>query len=275
MARQHAYVFAAMPNQFPETGILAGVTQEIKVSCLRVYLLPAKVPRCLELAATMSERLEGNGVVQAISVDSSILPNAPPRNKEAVLKLCVCTSLRDMNESLGDNKITVKGINDGSAGMISSMVNNGQCQHKNSVTEGAIIRNNVVVDNDESDVDLPRRKPKKFRLVFDILKDPASELRTTTASVLTSKTNDSTGDGTTTASVLACKIIKLGLLSVTSGAKPVSLKKGIDKTVLGLIEEVEKRARPVKGRDDIRDGVLSIESSSSFETTADVEEGMK
>ncbi|GJY45152.1 amino acid permease 6-like protein, partial [Tanacetum coccineum] len=131
-----------------------------------------------------------------------------------------------MSESLGDNKITVKGINDGSAGMISSKVNNGQCQHKNSVTEGAIIRNNVVVDNDESDVDLPRRKSKKFRLVFDILKDPASELR-------------------------------------------------IDKTVLGLIEEVEKRARPVKGRDDIRDGVLSIESSSSFETTADVEEGMK
>ncbi|GKF83334.1 hypothetical protein Tco_0244990, partial [Tanacetum coccineum] len=81
-----------------------------------------------------------------------------------------------MNESLGDNKITVKGINDGSAGMISSMVNNGQCQHKNSVTEGAIIRNNVVVDNDESAVDLPRRKPKKFRLVFVILKDPASEL---------------------------------------------------------------------------------------------------
>lgn len=60
------------------------------------------------------------------------------------------------------------------------------------------------------------------------------------------------GDGTTTASVLAREIIKLGLLSVTSGANPVSIKKGIDKTVLGLIEELEKRARPVKGRDDIR-----------------------
>ncbi|PWA77342.1 RuBisCO large subunit-binding protein subunit alpha [Artemisia annua] len=116
-----------------------------------------------------------------------------------------------------------------------------------------------------------------------------------------SKTNDSAGDGTTTASVLAREIIKLGLLSVTSGANPVSLKKGIDKTVVGLIEELEKRARPVKGRDDIRaiasisagnddvigtmiadaidkvgsDGVLSIESSSSFETTVDVEEGME
>ncbi|GJQ90731.1 RuBisCO large subunit-binding protein subunit alpha [Tanacetum coccineum] len=248
------------------------VTQEIKVSCHGVY------NSCggsrlgyfrVELAAIVSERLEGKGVVQAISVDSSILPNAPPRNKEVVLKVRIyqksqennqkrastdtrteeCTkagskakekSTLNMSESLRDNKITVKGINDGSAGMISSMVNNGQCQHKNSVTEGAIIGNNVVVDNDESDVDLPQRKPKKFRLVFDILKDLASELRTTTASVLASKTNDSTSDGTTTASVLVREIIKLGLLSVTSGANPVSLKKGIDKTVLGLIEEVEK-----------------------------------
>ncbi|POO00290.1 Chaperonin Cpn [Trema orientale] len=116
-----------------------------------------------------------------------------------------------------------------------------------------------------------------------------------------SKTNDSAGDGTTTASVLAREIIKLGLLSVTSGANPVSLKRGIDKTVQGLIDELEKKARPVKGRDDIKavasisagndeligtmiadaidkvgpDGVLSIESSSSFETTVEVEEGME
>ncbi|MBA0836234.1 hypothetical protein Goarm_008466 [Gossypium armourianum] len=116
-----------------------------------------------------------------------------------------------------------------------------------------------------------------------------------------SKTNDTAGDGTTTASVLAREIIKLGLLSVTSGANPVSVKRGIDKTVQGLVEELEKKARPVKGRDDIKavasvssgnddligtmiadaidkvgpDGVLSIESSSSFETTVDVEEGME
>ncbi|KAF3789374.1 RuBisCO large subunit-binding protein subunit alpha [Nymphaea thermarum] len=116
-----------------------------------------------------------------------------------------------------------------------------------------------------------------------------------------SKTNDSAGDGTTTASVLAREIIKLGLLSVTSGANPVSIKKGIDKTVQRLVEELEKKARPIKGRDDIKavasissgndefvgtmiadaidkvgpDGVLSIESSSSFETTVDVEEGME
>lgn len=67
-----------------------------------------------------------------------------------------------------------------------------------------------------------------------------------------SKTNDSAGDGTTTASVLAREIIKLGLLSVTSGANPVSLKKGIDKTVQALVDELEKKARPVKGRGDIK-----------------------
>lgn len=67
-----------------------------------------------------------------------------------------------------------------------------------------------------------------------------------------SKTNDSAGDGTTTASILARAIIKLGLLNVTSGANPVAVKKGIDKTVLGLVEELEKKARPVKGRDDIK-----------------------
>ncbi|CAM6014631.1 unnamed protein product [Sphagnum balticum] len=116
-----------------------------------------------------------------------------------------------------------------------------------------------------------------------------------------SKTNDSAGDGTTTACVLARELINLGLLAVTSGANPVAVKKGIDKTVAGLIEELKLRARPVQGREDIKavatisagnddfvgtmiadaidkvgpDGVLSIESSSSFETTVDVEEGME
>ncbi|KAH7446532.1 hypothetical protein KP509_01G061000 [Ceratopteris richardii] len=116
-----------------------------------------------------------------------------------------------------------------------------------------------------------------------------------------SKTNDSAGDGTTTASVLARELIRLGLLNVTSGANPIAVKKGIDKTVAALVEELKKKARPVKGSEDIKavasisagnddyvgtliadaidkvgsDGVLSIESSSSFETTVTVEEGME
>ncbi|KAH0463383.1 hypothetical protein IEQ34_007965 [Dendrobium chrysotoxum] len=133
------------------------------------------------------------------------------------------------------------------------------------------------------------------------LADPMENAGASLIREVASKTNDSAGDGTTTASVLAREIIKLGLLSVTSGANPVSVKKGIDKTVAGLVEELEKKSRPVKGSGDIKavatisagndefvgdmiadaidkvgpDGVLSIESSSSFETTVDVEEGME
>ncbi|KAI3854067.1 hypothetical protein MKX03_030247 [Papaver bracteatum] len=133
------------------------------------------------------------------------------------------------------------------------------------------------------------------------LADPMENAGAALIREVASKTNDSAGDGTTTASVLAREIIKLGLLSVTSGANPVSIKKGIEKTVNGLVEELEKRARPIKGGEDIKaiasisagnddvigtmiadaidkvgpDGVLSIESSSSFETTVEVEEGME
>ncbi|KAL0920394.1 hypothetical protein M5K25_009529 [Dendrobium thyrsiflorum] len=133
------------------------------------------------------------------------------------------------------------------------------------------------------------------------LADPMENAGASLIREVASKTNDSAGDGTTTACVLAREIIKLGLLSVTSGANPVSVKKGIDKTVAGLVEELEKKSRPVKGSGDIKavatisagndefvgdmiadaidkvgpDGVLSIESSSSFETTVDVEEGME
>ncbi|XP_022985565.1 ruBisCO large subunit-binding protein subunit alpha-like isoform X1 [Cucurbita maxima] len=132
------------------------------------------------------------------------------------------------------------------------------------------------------------------------LPDPMENAGAALIREVASKTNDSAGDGTTTASVLAREIIKLGLLNVTSGANPVSLKRGIDKTVQGLIQELENKARAIEGRDDIKavasisagndeligmmiadaiekvgpDGVLSIESSSSFETTVEVEEGM-
>ncbi|KAH9327602.1 hypothetical protein KI387_007780 [Taxus chinensis] len=133
------------------------------------------------------------------------------------------------------------------------------------------------------------------------LPDPMENAGAALIREVASKTNDSAGDGTTTASVLAQEIIKLGLLNVTSGANPVAIKKGIDKTVQGIVQELEKKARPVKGREDIKaiasisagnddfvgtmiadaidkvgpDGVLSIESSSSFETSVEVEEGME
>lgn len=73
-----------------------------------------------------------------------------------------------------------------------------------------------------------------------------------------SKTNDSAGDGTTTACVLARELIKLGLLNVGAGANPIALKKGIDKTVIALVDELKKHSRPVKGRDDIKGRLIDI-----------------
>lgn len=75
---------------------------------------------------------------------------------------------------------------------------------------------------------------------------------------MASKTNDSAGDGTTTASVLTRELIKLGILNVTSRANPIAIKKGIDKTVSALVEELKKTSRPVKGREDIKGLVLSL-----------------
>lgn len=115
------------------------------------------------------------------------------------------------------------------------------------------------------------------------------------------KTNDLAGDGTTTAIVLAREMIKCGLLAVAFGANPVLLKKGMDKTVKELVKVLKEKSCPVKGRSDIHaiasisagnddfignliaeaidkighDGVISIESSSSSETSVMVEEGMK
>ncbi|KAJ9541193.1 hypothetical protein OSB04_027699 [Centaurea solstitialis] len=115
------------------------------------------------------------------------------------------------------------------------------------------------------------------------------------------KTNDLAGDGTTTAIVLAREMIKSGLLAVAFGANPVSLKNGMERTVKELIKVLKKKTIPVSKRDEIKavasisagndefignliaeaihkigpDGIISIESSSSSETSVMVEEGMK
>ncbi|XP_059437100.1 chaperonin 60 subunit alpha 2, chloroplastic isoform X1 [Corylus avellana] len=116
-----------------------------------------------------------------------------------------------------------------------------------------------------------------------------------------SKMNDLAGDGTTTAIVLARAMIKSGALAVAFGANPISLRKGMDKTVKELVKVLKKKSVPVKGRDDIKavasisagndefignliaeaiekigpDGIISIESSTSSETFVTIEEGMK
>src|SRR5215475_8154503 len=62
-----------------------------------------------------------------------------------------------------------------------------------------------------------------------------------------SKTSDIAGDGTTTATVLAQAIVKEGMKAVAAGAKPLLVKKGIDKAVEALVEEIKKNAQKVEG----------------------------
>merc|ERR1712070_990460 len=115
------------------------------------------------------------------------------------------------------------------------------------------------------------------------------------------RTNDSAGDGTTTASILAREMIMFGLQSVASGANPVNIKKGVDKTSDFLTKILNELAVDVKGKEDIKavssisagnndeigdmiadaiekvgaDGVLSIENGNGLETIVEIEEGME
>lgn len=116
-----------------------------------------------------------------------------------------------------------------------------------------------------------------------------------------SKTSDVAGDGTTTATVLAQIISHLGIKNVTSGADPMAIKRGMDKAVKAIIDQLKKDSRPVSGKKEIaqvgaisanndsaigdlladamekvgKDGVITVEEAKSMETTLDVVEGMQ
>ena len=116
-----------------------------------------------------------------------------------------------------------------------------------------------------------------------------------------SKTSDVAGDGTTTATVLAQAIFREGIRNVTAGANPMALKRGIEKAVEGVVEELKKISKPTKGKKEIsqvatisanndktigdliadamekvgKDGVITVEEAKSMETTLDVVEGMQ
>src|ERR671930_583171 len=115
------------------------------------------------------------------------------------------------------------------------------------------------------------------------------------------KTSDLAGDGTTTATVLAQAIYREGLKSVTAGANPMALKRGIDSAVETIVGELKKISVPTSGRKDIKqvatisangdqeigekiadamdkvgkDGVITVEEAKSLETTLETVDGMQ
>ncbi len=117
---------------------------------------------------------------------------------------------------------------------------------------------------------------------------------------IASKTNDITGDGTTTATVLGQAIVREGLRNVAAGANPLALKRGIDKAVEAAVQEVHNMAQSVEDSKSVaevaaisandkeignliaeamdkvgRDGVITVEESRTLDTDLDVVEGMQ
>ncbi len=133
------------------------------------------------------------------------------------------------------------------------------------------------------------------------LKDPYENMGAQLVKEVASKTADVAGDGTTTATVLAQAIFTEGLKAIASGANPMDLKRGIDKAVEKVIEEIKALSIPVSGRKEIeqvatisanndpeigkiiadameavgKDGVITVEESKSAQTTLETVQGMQ
>ena len=133
------------------------------------------------------------------------------------------------------------------------------------------------------------------------LKDKFENMGAKLIREISSKTQDDAGDGTTTAIVLGQSIIKEGIKNITSGANPIEIKKGIDKSVNKIIEHIKKESVLVKDKNMIsqvasiaanndeeigkliaeamdkvgNDGVITVEDGRSIETDLEVVEGMQ
>jgi chaperonin GroEL len=116
-----------------------------------------------------------------------------------------------------------------------------------------------------------------------------------------SKTSDAAGDGTTTATVLAQVISRLGIKNVTAGADAMAVKRGIDKAVRVIVERLKKDSKPISGKNEIaqvgaisanndaeigdlianamdkvgKDGVITVEEAKGIDTNLEVVEGMQ
>jgi chaperonin GroEL len=133
------------------------------------------------------------------------------------------------------------------------------------------------------------------------LQDPLENMGAQMVREVASKTADVAGDGTTTATVLAQAIFREGNKYVTAGANPMELKRGIDKAVASVVEEIKKQAKAVSNPTEIqqvatisansdtaignqiaqamervgRDGVITVEEAKGMEDELDVVEGMQ
>jgi chaperonin GroEL len=132
------------------------------------------------------------------------------------------------------------------------------------------------------------------------LKDPLENMGAQMVREVASKTSDTAGDGTTTATVLAQAIYREGARNVVAGANPMELKRGIEKAVEAVVEEIKKMSRQVSGNmvaqvgtisansdetigkiiaeamDKVgKDGVITVEEAKTLETSLDVVEGMQ
>jgi len=132
------------------------------------------------------------------------------------------------------------------------------------------------------------------------LKDPLENMGAQMVREVASKTSDTAGDGTTTATVLAQAIYREGARNVVAGANPMEIKRGIEKAVEVVVDEIKKMSRPVSGNmvaqvgtisansdaqigkiiadamDKVgKDGVITVEEAKTLETSLDVVEGMQ
>jgi chaperonin GroEL len=132
------------------------------------------------------------------------------------------------------------------------------------------------------------------------LKEPLENMGAQMVKEVASKTSDVAGDGTTTATVLAQAIYREGSKNVTAGANPMEVKRGIEKAVAAVTEELKRLSKPVKGKmiaqvgtisannDETigniiaeamekvgKDGVITVEEAKTIETSLEVVEGMQ
>ncbi len=132
------------------------------------------------------------------------------------------------------------------------------------------------------------------------LEDPYEKIGAELVKEVAKKTDDVAGDGTTTATVLAQALVKEGLRNVAAGADPMGLKRGIDKAVEAVTEELFKSAKEVETKEQIaatasisaadkqigeliaealdkvgKEGVITVEESNTFGLELELTEGMR